>query len=197
MTKMWFLIIPKPKDRPKLSTHVFVDESFLQLHIAFLFFLIIFGSTSFEDELILLLTVADHGISPPQRGHCGAYLSSIVSHSAACEMLLSCSRNLFVTMTPLIKEKKTSKCSEKATIFSILSWKPPMLDICACINLPVLVASSFALAEIWTCPESRMQTARHSPCGRNPANTVHRAELAAFQAHTPSLFTLNLLSIWD
>lgn len=95
--------------------------------------------------------VAEHGITAPQWGFCGAYLSAIVSLSTVCEMLLSCSCNLFVTMTPLIKKKKTSKCLEKARIFSIQSL-PDKLDIYACINPPGMVASwlslRFAVAEI-------------------------------------------------
>lgn len=89
--------------------HVFLSIYTLT-HILSIFFTFGFlGSASFENQLILLLAV-DQGIIPPQRGCSRAYLSfprflsSIVPHSTVPEILLSCSRNLFVTTMPPVKK---------------------------------------------------------------------------------------------
>lgn len=171
MTKTLFLIISKPKDYPNLAIYMLLLISLLYNYTVFLFFYVIFGSASFENELILLLTVAEHGITPPQRGYCRAYLSSIVSHSTAWAAAAIC---LSPWRLSSKKKKKDIKMFGKGEDFqhSKLASYPGYLRLYEVADAGGIVVF-FAFCSCWNvnASESRMQTAWHNRCGRSPGNT--------------------------
>lgn len=83
--------------------------------------------------------------------------------------------------------KMTSKGWEKARIFKRALYAVN-LRLCE-QGVTVALFSGLAILS-----ESRMWPARQTSVGEVQA--IHPAELTVLEAHTPSLFSLNLLSIW-
>lgn len=198
MTKLWFLIIPKRPSKFEHS-HVLVECFFIQLHIDFLFLSCYFWPHFFWEWVD---SVADSGRT---RYHCssaGILRSISVRHCLS----LRCLRDAAELQLQSVchhdashQKEKDIKMFGKGEDFqhSKLAWYAGYLRLYKPAgNGGVVVV--FAFCCCWNLNMSTIPEC--GQCGtadEAEVQAIHRAELRVLEAHTPSLFTSNLLSIWD
>lgn len=159
---------------------------------------LMFGCACFEALLIHMLRMAD--VNPLRRGYRWEYLHF---YPAGCSLLFI---SLWQTdMTESHKQSVVSPWSLTPELF-FNCWKARRIHThthiyCKSPQLVVIPPShclSISLKSQCLC-ESEMLTAWQTNSRKRvgEGQAIHWAELTVFEAHTPSLFSWNLLSIWD